>query len=87
MDKQRSWTFKHRQQCKYWWSFSILNDLNDGSKVIGFPSMSVRDFIKREIMINKELPFINKVQIQDSPHREPMLLLDNLFNIIPMKSR
>ena len=25
----------------------ILNDLNDGSKVIGFPSMSVRDFLKR----------------------------------------
>ena len=25
----------------------ILNNLNDGSKVIGFPSMSVRDFIKR----------------------------------------
>ena len=25
----------------------ILNDLKDGSKVIGFPSMSVRDFLKR----------------------------------------
>ena len=25
----------------------ILKDLNDGSKVIGFPSMSVRDFLKR----------------------------------------
>ena len=31
-------------------------------------------------MINKDLPFINKIQIQDLlPHREPMLLLDNLI--------
>ena len=38
-------------------------------------------------MINKDLPFIDKIQIQDLlPHREPMLLLDNLYNIIPMKS-
>ena len=38
-------------------------------------------------MINKELPFINKNQIQELlPHREPMLLLDNLYNIVPMKS-
>ena len=38
-------------------------------------------------MINKDLPFINKIQIQDLlPHREPMLLLDNLYNIVPMKS-
>ena len=38
-------------------------------------------------MINKDLPFINKIQKQDLlPHREPMLLLDNLYNIVPMKS-
>ena len=38
-------------------------------------------------MINKKLPSINKEQIQELlPHREPMLLIDNLYNIIPMKS-
>ena len=25
----------------------VLNDLKDGSKVIGFPSMPVRDFLKK----------------------------------------
>ena len=38
-------------------------------------------------MINKDLPFINKDEIQELlPHREPMLLLDNLYNILPMRS-
>ena len=38
-------------------------------------------------MINKDLPSINKSQIQELlPHREPMLLLDNLYNIVPMQS-
>ncbi|OUV87409.1 MAG: beta-hydroxyacyl-ACP dehydratase [Pelagibacteraceae bacterium TMED136] len=37
--------------------------------------------------MNKKLPSINKEQIQELlPHREPMLLIDNLYNIIPMKS-
>ena len=26
----------------------ILNDVKDGSKLIGFPSMTVRDFLKRK---------------------------------------
>ena len=38
-------------------------------------------------MINKELPNINKEKILELlPHRDPMVLIDNLFNIIPMKS-
>ena len=38
-------------------------------------------------MINKNLPFINKEKIITLlPHRDPMLLIDNLYNIIPMKS-
>ena len=37
-------------------------------------------------MINKDLPFLNKIKYKIFPHREPMLLLDNLYNIIPMKS-
>jgi len=38
-------------------------------------------------MINKKLPSINKNQIIDLlPHRDPMLLIDNLYNIEPMKS-
>jgi len=38
-------------------------------------------------MIDKKLPFIGKSEIKNLlPHREPMLLIDNLYNIIPMKS-
>ena len=38
-------------------------------------------------MINKNLPSININQIKDLlPHREPMLLIDNLYNIEPMVS-
>ena len=38
-------------------------------------------------MINEKLRFINKNEILNLlPHRDPMLLIDNLYNIIPMKS-
>ena len=38
-------------------------------------------------MINNNLPKINKQEIENLlPHRDPMLLIDNLYNIIPMKS-
>ena len=38
-------------------------------------------------MINKSLQSINKEKILTLlPHRDPMLLIDNLYNIIPMKS-
>lgn len=38
-------------------------------------------------MIDKNLPFINKDKIITLlPHRDPMLLIDNLYNIIAMKS-
>ena len=38
-------------------------------------------------MINKKLPFIDKKEIENLlPHRDPMLLIDNLYNIDPMKS-
>ena len=38
-------------------------------------------------MINDKLPFIDKEEIKNLlPHRDPMLLIDNLYNIVPMKS-
>jgi len=38
-------------------------------------------------MINKKLPFIGTNEIKELlPHREPMLLIDNLYNIKPMVS-
>jgi 3-hydroxyacyl-[acyl-carrier-protein] dehydratase len=38
-------------------------------------------------MINNSLPSINKDKILTLlPHRDPMLLIDNLYNIEPMKS-
>ena len=38
-------------------------------------------------MIKKNLPFINKEKILNLlPHRDPMLLIDNLYNIVPMES-
>jgi len=38
-------------------------------------------------MIDKNLPYINKKKIEDLlPHRDPMLLIDNLYNIEPLKS-
>ena len=38
-------------------------------------------------MIDKNLPFIDKSKIKSLlPHRDPMLLIDNLYNILPMKS-
>ena len=38
-------------------------------------------------MIKKELPNISKEKILELlPHRDPMVLIDNLFNIVPMKS-
>lgn len=39
------------------------------------------------MMINNKLPSINKSQIEKLlPHRDPMLLIDNLYNIEPMLS-
>ena len=65
----------------------ILHDLEDGSKVIGFPAKTIKEFFKKKNMIEKKLPSIDKKEIEELlPHREPMLLLDNLYNIIPMKS-
>ena len=38
-------------------------------------------------MIDNNLPSIDKKTIEDLlPHRDPMLLIDNLYNINPMKS-
>ena len=38
-------------------------------------------------MIDSNLPSINKNEIENLlPHRDPMLLIDNLYNIKPMKS-
>ena len=38
-------------------------------------------------MIDKKLPYIEKKIIEDLlPHRDPMLLIDNLYNIVPMES-
>jgi len=38
-------------------------------------------------MIDNKLPSINKEKIINLlPHRDPMLLIDNLYNIVPMKS-
>jgi len=38
-------------------------------------------------MIDKKLPFIQKKEIENLlPHRDPMLLIDNLYNIKPMIS-
>ncbi len=38
-------------------------------------------------MIDKNLPNIGKEEIKNLlPHRDPMLLIDNLYNIVPMKS-
>lgn len=38
-------------------------------------------------MIDKKLPFIGTNEIKKLlPHREPMLLIDNLYNIVSMKS-
>lgn len=38
-------------------------------------------------MINKNLPAINREEILKLlPHRDPMLLIDNLYNIVEMKS-
>ena len=38
-------------------------------------------------MIDNNLPSINKNEIENLlPHRDPMLLIDNLYNIKPMKS-
>jgi len=38
-------------------------------------------------MINNNMPYINKDEIKNLlPHRYPMLLIDNLYNIEPMKS-
>ena len=38
-------------------------------------------------MIDKNMPSISKKEIENLlPHRDPMLLIDNLFNIVPMES-
>jgi len=38
-------------------------------------------------MIDNNLPSIDKKTIEDLlPHRDPMLLIDSLYNIVPMKS-
>lgn len=38
-------------------------------------------------MIDKKMPYISKKEIETLlPHRDPMLLIDNLYNIKPMES-
>ena len=38
-------------------------------------------------MIDKNMPSISKKEIENLlPHRDPMLLIDNLYNIVPMES-
>ena len=38
-------------------------------------------------MIDKKMPYIGKKKIENLlPHRDPMLLIDNLYNIVPMES-
>ena len=59
----------------------VVKDIPDGTTVMGYPAVPLKEFLKK--MTNK----INKEQIEKLlPHREPMLLIDSLINIVPLKS-
>ena len=51
---------------------------------MGYPAVPLRDFLKKKKMKEKE---IDKKTIESLlPHREPMLLIDKLINIVHLKS-
>ena len=61
----------------------VVKDIEDNQIVMGYPAIPLRDF-KKEIMTIKEL---DRKKIESLlPHREPMLLIDRLINIVPLKS-
>ena len=63
----------------------VVKDIEDNQIVMGYPAVPLKDFIKK-IKIN-EKNRINKKEIELLfPHREPMLLIDKLINIVHLKS-
>ena len=61
----------------------VIKDIEDNQTVMGYPAVPLRDFLKKK-MSTKEID--KKVIESLLPHREPMLLIDKLINIIPLKS-
>ena len=62
----------------------VVKDIEDNQIVMGYPAVPLKEFIKNSKMSVKE---IDKKIIQSLlPHREPMLLIDKLINIVPLKS-
>ena len=63
----------------------VTTDISDNSQVMGYPAVPLRDFVKMRRKNDKNS--INKKEIELLlPHREPMLLIDKLTNIVPLKS-
>ena len=61
-----------------------MKDIADNQVVMGYPAISFKDFIKRWKYENNSID--KKVIESLLPHREPMLLIDKLINIVPLKS-
>ena len=62
----------------------VVKDIEDNQIVMGYPAVPLKEFLKIQKMSIKE---IDKKTIENLlPHREPMLLIDKLINIVPLKS-
>ena len=62
----------------------VVKDIEDNQIVMGYPAVTLKEFLKKTNMSETE---IDKKKIESLlPHREPMLLIDKLVNIVPLKS-
>ena len=61
----------------------VVKDIPDNQVVMGYPAVSIKEFLKKIMSKNS----IDRKKIESLlPHREPMLLIDKLINIVPLKS-
>ena len=61
----------------------VVKDVEDNQVIMGYPAVSIKNFQK----ITNKIMEIDKNKIQSLlPHREPMLLIDKLTNIVHLKS-
>ena len=62
----------------------VVKDIPNNTTVMGYPAVPLKEFLKRKKLMTKT---ISKEEIQKLlPHREPMLLIEKLINIVPLKS-
>ena len=63
----------------------VVKDIDDNQIVMGYPALPIKRFFKK-IKKSNLMSEIDKKIESLLPHREPMLLIDRLTNIVHLKS-